>query len=107
MDFLYSSSLLISLGAGGIGLAIGAIAAFKCSVGVPLLRAGLFASSIAAVALTASVAVHWHWGHGNGSAEPMGLAQFSDAHPAFLVAVSIIVPGLLLLFRARRRRLLP
>lgn len=105
MDFLYTSTLLVSLAASGIGLVIGVLATLKDSLGLTSLRAGLTATFIAALALLASVAVHWHAGHGANSAEPIGLARFAWSHPAFLVAASVAAIGAYLLLRARRRRL--
>lgn len=102
MDLIYSGSLLISLVAGGLGLAVGLLV----TIGQPrpfFLRAGLAIVSAALACLGISVGVHWFWGHGAGSLEPMGTAAFSSSHPAFGVGALLAAAGLTLVLRARRR----
>ena len=104
MDFLYSSSLLISMVAGSAAVLIGMLAIFREGAGSSLIRAGLSAVAVAAFGLVVSVAVHWRWGHGPTSAEPMPLARFVGSHTGFLLAIIIIVVGLATLLYARKRR---
>jgi len=103
MDFLYSSSLTISMVAGCAGVLVGVLALLQHARGSLLVRAGLLAITLAALGLSTSVAVHWHWGHGPTSPEPMGVARFIGSHTAFLVASIILVVGLAVVLYARRR----
>jgi len=103
MDFLYSSSLTISMVAGCAGVLVGVLALLQRTRGSLLVRAGLLAIALAALGLLTSVAVHWHWGHGPTSPEPMGVARFIGSHTAFLVASIILVVGLAVVLYARRR----
>lgn len=104
MDFIYSSSLLISLLAGSAGALIGVLALLGSKAGRSLIGAGLSAVALALLALVISVVVHWQWGHGPTSASPMNAADFVGAHTAFLVSGVIIVVGLVVLLYVRQRQ---
>lgn len=103
MDLLYSLSLLISLICGGLGCLIGGLATFGRHISLRLVRLGLAATAVAAVSLVTSIVVHRHWGHGSNAIEPMAIARFAGSHTGFLAAIVVIVVGLMLLLRARRR----
>lgn len=114
LDLAYSYALLVALVAGGAGALLSALAVFR---GAPEGRASIGASGgapvimriaagtlgAAAVSLLVSVGVHRSAGHGPASIEPMAVAEFASAHPAFFVAGALIVSGAAMLGCARGR----
>jgi drug/metabolite transporter (DMT)-like permease len=84
-------------------LLLGILALIRSGSGLSS-NAGFAAIALAALGLATSVVTHRRWGHGPESTEPMSTASFAAGHPAFLVAGSIIVVGLVMVSYARRRR---
>jgi hypothetical protein len=104
MDMLYTSSLLLALIAGGVGLVLG-IATSRVRGSVSSLpNWALFALAISALALAVSISAHFIWGHGSSSAEPMRFVRFVELHPALLVAAIIIAVGLVVAFQSLRAK---
>lgn len=93
MDLLYSSTLLLSLIAGG--------AAILLSL-VRWPRVAGFLTMIGTLSLVVSVAVHWIWGHGQSSPEPMTIGSFVANHMAFVWTGVVVLSAFLLTLRAGR-----
>lgn len=107
MDQLYSWALLVALVAGAAGILLGALPLLgRTSKASPEGRTGRVALGLVllgGVSLAISVGVHGRWGHGPASAEPMDIARFATAHPAFFVAGFVLIGALGVIGYARKR----
>lgn len=98
-DSVYSATLLVSLVAGGLGLA--AAVALAAGIAKGAHRAVGAAAVAGWACLLVSLAVHLGWGHTPGTPRALPPVAFLREHVAFLVAA--LLPALALAVRARSR----
>ena len=96
MDTIYSTSLLVSLGCGGLALLL-AIRFRLAAQPVAARRIPAVLLTIAFAALLVSFVVHLIWGHGRGTPDALAFADFLRIHPSFLTAVALPFIALFLL----------